>query len=139
MIYQDFTKGLSLITIVIGTAIVVVSTAVIADTGAGAATIHCLTGLNITMFLSTAFLALSYLAEKDSDNMTIFGIGVVHFLRYALIANVALGVAGLISRIALTGSYAFKEAPLYIWLALGVGFAVAIYIISLLVDKKARV
>ena len=136
--YRSLLHGLSLITIVFGLIIVASSTAVISSVGTNAAAIHCLNGINTTLFISVVLFFMSYLAERPVNTQTALGIDIIHLLRSVLILSIVMTVTSTALRLTSSGPSAIFHAQSYIWIISGGIFAATIYILSLLVSKKSK-
>ena len=136
--YRSLLRGLSSITIVFGLIIVASSTAVISSTGTNTAAMHCLNGINTTLFISVVLFFMSYLAERPVNTQTALGIDIVHLLRSVLILSIVMTVTSTALRITSSGANALLESSSYMWIISGGIFAATIYVLSLLVSKKSK-
>ena len=132
--YQNLLRGLSLLVIIFGLFIVSLSTVVVGNSGAIAAVVHCLNGLNATIAISAVLFCLSNLLEDGSNAETILDVGLFNLLRYVLFASIGITAASFILQIAFIGTY----ASLYTWIVAGIAFAAILYGLSLLVARKHK-
>jgi len=135
---QSLLSCLSFATIVFGLIIVAVSTAVVSSTGTTAAFIHCLSGINITLFISIVLFCMPYLAEGHINTETVLGTGILRLLRSVLILSVVMTITSTTLRIVTSGASAIPEASSYMWLVAGIIFAAIIYVFSLLLSRKHK-
>ena len=85
-------RWLALVVVIVNLAVAIVVTVAVSGTGGVFSTATFFYELFVFTTISAILYALSYIVSKDGDIKTVFGLSIVHLLRYMIVALLIVGL-----------------------------------------------